>query len=304
MPPASDTRSATRLPARVGRLLRILSHSPHKVVDSFAVRLGARRYGGEVLPLPAHWYHQDPNFGDRLTPWLLIHYGIRAELTPVENSIAFGVGSLHDGIPSDFSGFVLGTGQLNPTRRPLTSAKFVSVRGALSRDNMGAPGGTALGDLGLLSDRVFGRGRTHRKIALVPHRMHRGASWVDRLYAQSERIIIVDVGWNPQRVARVISGSQAVITSSLHGLILADSYGIPAAWGNPAPYTAGREHKFLDHESAVAMSPEPRVANLESASVSDLLRVSKTPDYSHLESLKDELESAIMSLRDHIPGVR
>ena len=134
----------------------------------------------------------------------------------------------------------------------------------------GAPPGTPLGDLGLLAPRVFGTSARVPHIGLIPHLSHRGSEWVERLRADN-RIEVIDVRRSPHTVCRQIGACMAIITSSLHGLIVADAYGVPAVWGLPTPILLGSDHKFRDHHTAIGLDPSDRFVDLETTTVDDAL---------------------------------
>lgn len=295
----------SRVVPALNRRLQWLRHQPHRAADDAYARLILAARRGPSAALPVYWWHVDANFGDRLTPWLLPHYGINPMLTAAKDASAFGVGSLHDAIPAGFTGLVLGTGQLTPVTTPLPSATFLSVRGPLTRASMEAPSDTLLGDLGLLSSRVFRRRRrprsaTNEVVGLVPHFIHATASWVPRLAASAEKATVIDVRWSPARVVREMSSCTLIITSSLHGLIVADALGIPAVWGNPEPITIGADHKFLDHEGALDLTGRARKANLEHGLLPGLRKQAATPNVALVSERQDALEFALHSLRERL----
>jgi hypothetical protein len=61
-------------------------------------------------------------------------------------------------------------------------------------------------------------------------------------------------------VVREIAACAAVLTTSLHGLIVADAYGIPAVWSTLAPDLIGGTFKFHDYESVVTPGSSRRMA--------------------------------------------
>ena len=72
-----------------------------------------------------------------------------------------------------------------------------------------------------------------------------------RLIARNLDGYCIDVRNGPDRVVREIASCAAVLSTSLHGLIVADAYDIPAAWATLAPDLMGGTFKFHDYESNV-----------------------------------------------------
>jgi len=62
---------------------------------------------------------------------------------------------------------------------------------------------------------------------------------------------LIDAGGSVDSVVRQIASCAAITSSSLHGLVLADSFGIPASWFGLEPELWGGSFKFQDYESVV-----------------------------------------------------
>jgi hypothetical protein len=206
--------------------------------------------GGAVVP--AHWWDGHPNFGDDLTPWLLPHYGVLPIHRVASRARLAGVGSILEFLPPDWSGVVWGSGLMRGEPHPLRRAQFLAVRGHLTRELVGAPDDVALGDPGILVARLSARPEPRWDVALVPHGHHRSHEpFLSLAKAAGYRVRVVNVHQSAQRVIREIAASTAVITTSLHGLVTADAYGIPAAWTMLEPPLTGGAFKFHDYESVI-----------------------------------------------------
>ena len=82
-----------------------------------------------------------------------------------------------------------------------------------------------------------------------------------RLVAWARRALVVDSGGDfvdvtgdPADVIAQIAGCEFVFSSSLHGLVVADSYGIPNCWMTMAPALFGGSWKFDDYFSAFGIT--------------------------------------------------
>jgi hypothetical protein len=199
--------------------------------------------------VPTYWWELDRNFGDRLTPFLFPRYGIAPVHRRPRHAALVGVGSIVEHLPRDYSGTILGSGVMFDRFVDLPYATVAACRGPLSRERLGRGPEVALGDPGLLVSRWVRRRPTTRRVGLVPHFRHSH----DLLWARLERgpgTARIDVRAHPARVASRISQCSAVVTSSLHGLIAADAFGIPALWVCLEPGLEGGDFKFRDHEAA------------------------------------------------------
>ena len=108
-----------------------------------------------------------------------------------------------------------------------------------------------LGDPALLVPDAVRKSRTRHQVGLVPHYTHKEKPWIQDLLDQG--CFLVDVSRQARSVVRDISSCDRIITTSLHGLIIADAYGIPAAWAQPSPLRGGL-FKFHDYESIFSRS--------------------------------------------------
>lgn len=176
-----------------------------------------------------------------------------------------GAGSVLDVLPqTGFQGVVAGSGKLQATTHTdLRYAKVLGVRGRLTaadvklttfdRPNL------VLGDPGLLANELTYVSRTEQiEIGVVPH-------WSDtELYpkevAAAQRggyiqPVLIDVAGDPLEVIAQIGSCKKIVASSLHGLIVADAFGIPRrAEQFPAMKTnkwEGGDFKFRDYASVL-----------------------------------------------------
>jgi hypothetical protein len=198
-----------------------------------------------------------PNFGDRLGPLLVEALtGRRCEWAPAPLADLVVVGSILGLLPSGWRGTVLGAGTARQEPWHAADARILALRGLLTLDLARRPADAALGDPGLLVPAVVAPAAHRGGVVAVPH-------WQDRdLLGRWPRARAVDVRRDPREVVRQISCASAVVTSSLHGLIVADAYGIPSRW-EPHAQTQGGGHKFRDHGTVVGdvVSHEWRVAD-------------------------------------------
>lgn len=203
--------------------------------------------------IPSFWFDQFSNFGDALTPWLLTAAGYHPRLSKAADAKLIGVGSLLEMVPESYSGAVWGTGLLYGRRVPLPHAQFLAVRGALTRDVLDLPPQTVLGDPGLLVSLYSRRrGGIANSVGLVFHHAHADVPIWRSLAADIPGSCLIDPVGSPQHVVRQIAKCETILTSSLHGLITADAFGIPAAWLElPTHPLRGGEFKFMDYESVV-----------------------------------------------------
>ncbi|RPF26394.1 polysaccharide pyruvyl transferase family protein [Georgenia muralis] len=208
-----------------------------------------------------YWWDEVPNFGDQLTPYLLARYGVAALPAGPSDCDLVGIGSLLQTMPTGFSGTIWGSGSLTAEVPSLPRATIIGLRGELTRSALGGPEVIALGDPALLVARVLQRPYPRYDLGIVPNFAHKADRAITALAANDAgvRVKVIDPQQHPAKVVREIASCRAVVTSSLHGLIVADAYGVPAAWTLLEPTWDGADHKFLDHESVAMPSTSRRV---------------------------------------------
>lgn len=191
-----------------------------------------------------YWDPTTKNFGDTLTPVILRHLGFDLErVARDERGKVLAVGSVMNALrPGDV---VWGTGVQHDRRFATRAATFLAVRGPLTRSCIdGATVPQVYGDPALLLPEVYDPQveRTHR-VGIMPH-------FVDVTPARSRYpdALFIDVlgGW--RRVVRQMKACERIITTSLHGVIAADAYGIPVTWhGSYTDGLVSANLKFQDH---------------------------------------------------------
>lgn len=189
-----------------------------------------------------YWWDTKSNFGDTIGPWLV---SAVTGLRPVNRKwvqqdvpALFTVGSVigHLKVPGEHiwgSGLI---GKPGPTKldqlRNVPPAQIHAVRGKWTREvligELGWSVPEVYGDPALLLPRFYAApsAKPNPKIALVPHYKHKK----DFAGIPRSGAILVDVADGLESVVDQISTSSAVLSTSLHGLIIAQAYGIPWVW--------------------------------------------------------------------------
>ncbi|KRE25831.1 polysaccharide pyruvyl transferase family protein [Agromyces sp. Soil535] len=247
----------------------------------------------------AHWWVGHPNFGDDMTQWLLPRYGVvPVHRRSAEASLA-GVGSILESLPPNFDGAIWGSGLMHDRPYPLPRAKVLAVRGQLTREHIGAPDRVALGDPGLLVARRIRRPALRWDVGLVPHADHRSqAAFLALAETPGLRVRMIDVHRSASRTVREIGACAAVVTTSLHGLVTADAFGIPAVWTSPEPPLSGGAFKFLDYESVITPNDSRFLAFDKRMRLPELLAHAAPAPRATVETAVDALEAAIGRLTE------
>jgi len=251
-----------------------------------------------------YWYDAIVNFGDLLTPILLKHYGVNPIHFPVEKSNIIVVGSVLDIVPDDYAGYIVGTGLIRDIQRELPLAKILALRGELTRGRINAPITTMLGDPGLLAEKLIAvRGQKQYVLGIIPHHVDQFDKRIQKIYHRyKNEILIIDVQREPYDVILDIDKCTHVISSSLHGMVVADSLGIPNAWTILSGKVRGGGFKFYDYASAFGMRYEP-VQITGEESLTDLINLTH-PVYKGIPEIQQKLEAVFNEFKDLIISER
>ena len=176
-----------------------------------------------------YWGDQIPNFGDTLNGPLLEWLGIDYTHTNNhETGKYFCIGSI---IRLAKNATILGSGIIREVDEidPKCTIRF--VRGPLTRDRVIEQGGDCpeiYGDPALLAPRFIQPRKKKYKVGFVPHYWNHNPGMIDRYKFLGWEFINV-LNSNPIEVVQKITECEYIASSSLHGIIIAHAYGIPAA---------------------------------------------------------------------------
>lgn len=200
------------------------------------------------------------NFGDDLSPAVVAAVTGRAVVHArlVEADVA-AIGSILDRalrhrkwrlLRGRFSPLRLwGSGFISegPQRSPWGLAPL-AVRGPLTRDRFALPADTPLGDPGLLfPDLLPARPPARHAWGVVPHYEDEASPLVDALCERLKAVRIPVSREDPLDTLRGIASCARIVSSSLHGLIAADAFGIPNWRVSFDHDLKGGDYKFRDY---------------------------------------------------------
>jgi hypothetical protein len=210
-------------------------------------------------PLKLHWWKAEPNFGDAINPLIVGHVAGRVvrHVGPRRADL-LAIGSMLQVVKRTGKAArehgeklcVWGTGLLNPvfSTEFLENIEVALVRGpitaALLKREM-----TRFGDPGLLiNDALPFEGERVDRIGVVPHYSLVDDPELLAFVASDPAYLLIDPREDPAEVCLQIGSCAHVFASSLHGLIMADAYGVPNTWITPK----GQSWlKYLDYAASI-----------------------------------------------------
>jgi len=249
--------------------------------------------------LRGFWWDRKANFGDAVGPWLAAKLtqkpvvNVRATKdnpVPREGRAIALVGSIiHMINRPDVD--IWGAGLMRPLSeksllRNLTGVRVHAVRGHLTRHELrtkldwDVP--EVLGDPALLLSRHYTANLEpagSSKIAFVPHMSHRPSF----KNINNDVLDVVDVREDLRIVVDKIASAKACVSTSLHGLIVAQSYGVPWVWLNITDAElGGGDFKFNDFfstlEGEVPASMKVSRNDLAELDILEVARQARLPD--------------------------
>lgn len=204
----------------------------------------------------AHWVG-GRNWGDQLTPFLISQLAGRATVPPVTRWLpAYTmVGSVLGS--SSARAHVWGAGFISAGAKPDGRPKKIhAVRGPLSREiflRQGMECPPVYGDPAILLSTILPRENTKEyRFGIIPHYVDKGHPWIsEQLACFGAETKIIDIESGISEVVDQINQCEFIISSSLHGLICADTYSIPNTRISLSTRILGGDFKFRDYRLGV-----------------------------------------------------
>lgn len=212
----------------------------------------------------AHWFIDEENLGDRLSPIIIEHVtGIKPKWVSgnFTGGKLLGLGSILE--HTSEKDIIWGTGTKYHLKLPELRTPPLALRGPRSAECFGAQGTNLFGDPGIILPEIIKpENFSEDKIVVIPH-------YVDyqilktALYSNHSILnetSLVDVKREAfQSVINKIGEAKLVISSSLHGIIFAEAYNKPALWVKASDKILGGNFKFNDYYEGSGRSNNPIV---------------------------------------------
>lgn len=203
------------------------------------------------------------NFGDTSVPYMLnklnipfifTHHTVGKKI--IMTGSILGVGSRKDTI-------VWGSGIIDNNVKPLTTCVYKAVRGPRTLEKLEQVGvnttNVSLGDPAMLLSRIYKPDIEKKyKLGVIPHIVDFDIV-VKHIKSNPEKFKntkIINPNTNINKIENFINevnSCENIVSSCLHGIICAHSYGIPAKWMKIGNRLAGDDVKFYDHFESVGI---------------------------------------------------
>jgi len=131
--------------------------------------------------------------------------------------------------------------------------KIFAVRGPLTRDlliKQGIDCPEVYGDPALLFPRFYNPEiKKKYKLGIIPHYVDKDCNWIKSI--NNDDVKIIDICSDTHEFIDSLKECEKVVSSSLHGIIAADAYGIPNSWIKISEKVGGHGFKFRDYFASV-----------------------------------------------------
>lgn len=213
------------------------------------------------------YYYASNNFGDGINPIIFNHLMKRKphykhiHKTPVKSTTPYilGIGSILSmrNVQSSHQ-IVCGSGFIKKERVAQKPLRILSVRGPMTRQKFldaGIHCPEIYGDMALLIRYVIPP-PVHRNIrfkyGIIPHYVDKNTPFIKMIKNHPECTVIdIEQADKPEKFVKELNECSIILSSTLHGIIIADSYTIPAYHLLLSDTVIGGDWKFRDYYGSV-----------------------------------------------------
>jgi len=225
-------------------------------------------WGGAINADLAQLITKEPIARVDINAWRALDAGTRNKLAPVVS----GIGSIL--AHADEHTIVWGSGLQGTIRLRGKPLEIRAVRGPMSRAELlqqGIDCPEVYGDPALLLPRFYTpKSRPPRyELGLVAHRKDARDPRIREL-GRDPRVRSIDMRTTGMSVIDAFLDCRRVVSSSLHGLVVADAYGIAAGWIRVSERIPGGFFKYHDYHASIGVSND-RPLRIETATTVDEL---------------------------------
>ena len=264
-----------------------------------------------------HYFSGTPNFGDALNRDVFHKlFDIDVVKSNTEYCDIVAIGSLLQGFVFNASNwtsvfdkyllprmFVWGAGFMrNPeydNEQLLRCIDVCAVRGYLTLDRLikitGKPlEGVVIADPGLLASRLFNTASVEKKytLGIIPHYVDEDNPLLNKIRVNNS--VLLDIKQPPEIFMMRLAECENAISSAMHGLIAADSLGIPNVRMILSDKIGGGDYKFNDYYSAFGIKEHDRI-DLNQQEFSDRDMPSIGANYKICPQKVGELQDALIA---------
>lgn len=243
-------------------ILNLVFFQLYETVDRRVVKLFGAKFSWRRERTGLQYFDGFPNFGDMLSVDLFKFFNKSIE-NP--NCIMLAIGSLLGGFllskkikKNNTPVIVYGTGFIKDKTEkdifahPLTvyaCRGYKTLERLKNAENVVVKENVVLGDPGLLVSKMYNVKDIKKKykLGIIPHYTDRNSNLLNNI--KVENSVVLNICEEPEVLVPKIAECEYIISSAMHGLIAADSLGIPNIRMTLGDGLVGGDYKFNDYYS-------------------------------------------------------
>lgn len=268
----NSTSKFSRIKSIAENYINVLRYDENKNIYIVMLSIAGKNWGDALnLPLVQHISGKRPvvfyrgksskymNFYKKGQPIYCVIGSILNSVSNDKNLIIWG------------SGFINNQGKLH--HEPL---KICAVRGPLTRDlilESGYDCPKIYGDPALLYPLIYNpQVEKKYKIGIIPHFKDQNNILLKKFMNHPD-VMIIDILADTNKVVDNICSCHFIASSSLHGIIASDAYGIPSTWIELSKNVPGDGFKFKDYYASVNRKDDEPFVIKEDTTVQDITEI-------------------------------
>lgn len=221
------------------------------------------------------------------------------KLVYANKELICGIGSiLHF---ADDNCIVWGTGSIwyesVPKKKP---KEILSIRGRLTHKNLLNKGFLApdiFGDPGLLIQKYSNKSQISSskkyKLGIIPHTSERHFKLFDE-FRKNKDVLVLDIE-DIDNFIEDLTSCEHIASSSLHGLIFADSFSIPNVWLSFSNLIHGQHFKYHDYYSSIYSTDISQMMPLKISSANQFKEIMTATSLKEIDLDIDMIEKVLLS---------
>ena len=211
--------------------------------------------------IPVFWYKANMNVGDALNGYL-IEKLTRRKIIWVNPKVWLMKHYLVIGSILHFASrksVIWGSGAISEQREIGEVTEVLAVRGPLTQRLLQSKGISCpenYGDPALLLPRIYDE-KVEKcfRLGIIPHYKDKNNELITKVLDE-EGVCLIDVETdNVESFIDSVRACQHIMSSSLHGLIIANAYGVPSKWMILSDNVEGDGFKFRDYFASLSSAP-------------------------------------------------
>lgn len=288
-----------------------------EIINSFKVKISDMCTTKDTVRLIYFKNAKHKNAGDIFNESIMKYFNLKFKKALVTNADLACIGSILDSFLVDDKAkfedkydecIIVGSGFIKPNESKQKLRRKVNIKAlrgkksverfmnaAVELDNI------VLADPGILASYIFPINCEKKyDVGIIPHYVDKENSClINNIHLKDNKYIIIDIEQDVEEVLKQLCECNCIISSSLHGLIFADSYNIPNRQMVVSDLVIGGTYKFEDYYSAYDLDL-PEVIDIRKCVISDAIIARVKSEYIDKEALIKSKQIELVNIFEDI----